>query len=392
MNEYFESLLADLSLTQQYGFNPYYQRIQKASTDCWSLDGKNVSDFASNNYLGLAGRQEVKDAFKAGVEAFGTSLCGTPIASGNSDPLAELCNRFANFVGLEDSLVFPSCYQANNAVLAGLLPQGSLILFDHYLHASFVQGIKLTGHKMIPFKHNDIVHLEKILSSPLAKAASMVAVVTESVFSTEGSIAPFADIYALCCKYKALSVIDDSHGIGVIGKSGRGILEHAAIANFDGIYTASLGKALAVSGGAVAGSSKLIEVLKYSCPALIYSTSILPAAAAALLEVIRLIEKDFPVLSSRLYANASRLREGLKKAGFTIMDAEAPIISVLTGDDENTLILSKAMQERGIYATPFVPPSVPPGSSVIRMIAKADFDFDLIDQTVSAMEDVWSQL
>ncbi|MBN2440386.1 MAG: pyridoxal phosphate-dependent aminotransferase family protein [Spirochaetales bacterium] len=199
-----------------------------------------------------------------------------------------------------------------------------------------------------------------------------IFVVTESVFSTEGSIAPFDEIKGLCDKYKVIPVIDDSHGISVIGKSGRGILEEKGISHFKGIYTASLGKAIAHAGGMITGSKKFIDYIRYSTPGLIYSTALPPAIIAGICKVLDIIQSDFNTLSSRMWEYKKMIQSALSKAGYHLSNGEAPITSINCNSTHDTILLTKKLFMEHIIATPFIPPSVPPGSGKVRIIAGAN--------------------
>ena len=348
-------LILDRSLVDEVGFNPYYQLMDKDK----------YIDLASNNYLGLADDIRVKRASISAIEQYGTSMCGTPIATGYISLFSELERRLSAFVGLEDTIIFPSCYQANNGIFASMADKDDLIIVDRYAHSSLIQGIKAVGCKISPFLHNDMNHLEKILAR--SQRYRQIFVVTESVFSTEGSIAPLDEISALCERYGALTIVDDSHGIGVLGKNGGGILEYLGMTNYQGIYTASLGKALANSGGVVAGTRKIIEVLRYYCPQLIFSTAVTPATLGGINGVLDVIETDFELLSKRMW----HYKEIINQSGNYFMKSQAPINAIPTGSAKNTLMLAKKLFEYGIFTTPFIEPSVPKNEGVVRMIAGA---------------------
>lgn len=368
----YESLTMDMTLADRAGFNPYYLKMVRGGQGKLNVDSTGLFDLASNDYLGLATDQRVKAAMVDAANRFGSSFCGTPIAAGYAAILAELESAIAGMVGLESAVIFPSCYQANCSLFCSIADANDCIAVDHYAHASLVQGIKTSGARIKPFLHNDIGHLEKQLAA--AQSFRRIFVVTESVFSTEGSIAPFNEINRLCERYNAIPVVDDSHGIGVIGKNGRGILEYKGIDRYEGIYTASLGKALANTGGVIAGKANFINYLRYNCSGLIYSTALVPASAGGLLAAIAVIINEFPALGRKMWNNHTTLISQLTKAGFIINGGEAPIASILCGSSERTIMLAKLFFEHGILSTPFIPPSVPPEKGVLRLIIGAKSD------------------
>lgn len=380
MNSFLDRLYIDKSIAEELEFNPYYPLISSGIADEVQIDNDKFIDLASNDYLGLASNREVKNAIIEGVEKYGVSGCGTPIATGYSTIFQRIETKISQFLNLDDSIIFPSCYQANMSLFPAIVKPADVIIFDHFVHASMIQGIMSVGCKIKPFKHNDMVHLEKVLKR--TKDFEQVFVVTESVFSTEGAIAPFAEIVDLCRQYNAIPVIDDSHGIGVIGKNGKGILEYCNIENYDGIYTASLGKAIANAGGVISGNARLIDYLRYSCGGLIYSTALPPSIFCGIEKVLEIIEKNFVVMIEKIWSAKNRIGNALRKAGFNISDGKAPIISVICENPLETIKLSKILYENHILCTPFIPPSVPPGSGVVRLIAGANLSEKQVEKII----------
>ncbi len=350
------------------------------------IDGTWYTDFASNDYLGLATDTQLAAIYREAIARFGVSLCGTPIAAGGNQLLEQMEHRLAGYVGCEAAMAFPSCYQANTSLFATLLGSDDCVIIDHYAHASLVAGVRATGCKVLPFLHNDCTHLEKLLSR--RKTFRQTAVVTESVFSTEGAIAPFGRISELCEQYDALPIIDDSHGIGVIGTNGAGILDHCSIVGFNGLYTASLGKALANSGGIVAGKKEVIEALRYRCPGSMYSTGIIPAVSAGILHVLDRLGEEFPSRYRQLLDNRSTIQTALKKREHTLCEGSAPILSVRCGSKRTTIQFAHACYRRGIVATPFVEPSVPPGRGVVRFIPGAGVSEESCHEAAAVLESI----
>ena len=376
----------DKSIVEKIGFNPYYSVIQSELDEEIYINDDSFINLAANNYLGLANDKRLKKAAIDAINKYGLSLCGTPIATGYTDLFKAVEESISSFVGLDDAIIFPSCYQANNGLFGALATEKDIILVDHYAHSSLIQGIKNTKSRISPFLHNDIKHLEKLFKS--SSKYKNIIVVTESVFSTEGSIAPFNEMNELCNKYNALLVVDDSHGIGVVGKSGRGVLEHSDTINFKGIYTASLGKALANSGGAICGEKKIIEYLRYNIPHLIYSTAIIPSALGGIIKTIEIIKNEFSFLSEKMWDNKRIIEDALKGAGFNIVKGETPINSIIGGDKETTLKIAKLFFDEKILVTPFIEPSVPPNKGVIRLIAQATFSETNLINIVKKIEKI----
>lgn len=386
LNQFYQRFQLDKSLEKCTEFTPYYREIQSGLSDPLVVEGESFINLASNNYLGLAGDARVKKAAMEAIEKYGTSLCGTPIATGYIDLFKSLEERLANFVGLESALILPSCYQANNGLFTAIAGKEDLILIDHYAHSSLVQGVKAAGSRIRPFLHNNMEHLQDILKK--SAGYRQIFLVTESIFSTDGSIAPIKDIVYLAGKYGAVPVIDDSHGIGVLGKTGRGILEEMkiGIGDYPGIYTASLGKALANTGGIIAGRKDLMDYLRYYLPHLVYSTAVSPAVLAGIDKVLEIMKEDCENILGRLWKYKSLLSEGLSAAGFKLAEGKAPITSILTGSEEKTIKLAKEFYANKVMTTPFIFPSVPANEGKVRLIAGANLKEETINQLLGIIK------
>lgn len=381
--EFYRRMKLDDSLVQQTGFNPYYCHIQSDLGDPIRIDGQDYTNLASNNYLGLASDPRVKKAVVQAIEKYGASLCGTPIATGCIDLFHRLEKKAAAFVGLEDAVILPSGYQANNGIFTAVAGKEDVILIDHYAHSSLIEGAKAVGCKIRPFLHNDPEHVKSILGK--LKGFRQAFVVTESVFSTEGSIAPFREIADACKTFQAIPVVDDSHGIGVIGKTGRGVLEHFGLNEYSGLYTASFGKAIANAGGIIAGNQTVIDHLRYYCPHLIYSTALTPGILAGIEQVLEIIATEFESLSRRMWEYRERIRRALQAAGFSLVSGQAPINSIIAGSPARTFLLAKEFFRNHILTTPFVFPSVPLNEGRVRLIAGANLREESIKSVLAAI-------
>ncbi len=383
---FYKNLFIDKSIADKLNFNPYYPIIESGISNPVLIKGENFIDLASNDYLGLTNNEDVKNCIIKSLRKYGASMCGTPIATGYVDIFKKAEMKLSNFLGLEDSIIFPSCFQANVSLFPSIINSKDLIIFDQYVHASMIQSIRTTDCKIKPFKHNNLEHLENLLKR--STGFREVFVVTESVFSTEGVIAPFKEIVDLCNKFNAIPVIDDSHGIGVIGSTGKGILEFCQISNYSGIYTASLGKGIANAGGIISGKNALIDFLRYSCSGLIYSTALPPYIFSGIIKVLEIIEKDYDSLSKKMWANKNFIAEKLTKKGFGIYEGKAPIIAIIGGSLENTIWLAREFYYRHILTTPFVPPSVPPEKGIVRLIAGSNLSSDSLDKIQLAIYEI----
>ncbi|HNW99935.1 MAG TPA: aminotransferase class I/II-fold pyridoxal phosphate-dependent enzyme [Candidatus Cloacimonadota bacterium] len=376
-------LAEEYELVKTIHFNPYYQKIDSGADLHVKIHGEQYLNLASNNYLALANHPEIIAVMKKALDQYGASMCGTPVACGTVDIYQDTADYISKFLGMEDTIIYPSCYQANVAAISALVKPNDVVFVDRKAHSSIIEGIRATGCKIMPFKHNSVEFLSDLVKKSENFQNRFVA--TESVFSTEGSIAPFDEIYQLALENDVIPIIDDSHGIGVIGKTGKGILEEKKITNYGGIYTASTGKALGVSGGFVSSNEQIIDFLRYSCPGLLYSTALPPTLLAGTKKALEIVARDGAELVKVLSSNKNYLYENLRKNDFHILQSEAFICSLLTGSNENTLRICKALFENKILTTPFIYPSVSKNNGVIRMIPRVDLTQDQMDHVISVL-------
>ncbi|PLX33477.1 MAG: aminotransferase [Ignavibacteria bacterium] len=357
-------------------YETYYISIGSDLGDHLLVNRRNAINLATNNYLGLANDPRIKAAYIAAIEKYGISMCATPIAGGYTDQFEAVDAALSPFIGAECLLIYPSCYQANNGLFSAIATKDDLVLFDRCAHSSLIQGIQPVGCRKYPFGHNDPDALEYLLQKK--QGYKHVFVVTESVFSTEGSIAPFDEIYRLCMKYGATPVVDDSHGIGVLGAHGGGILDHFGIQDYAGIYTTSMGKAMANNCGVVAGPRHVIEYMKYYSSHLVYSTAVSPCVLAGILRTLDILAEEYDERIARVYRYRDAIRASLQSAGYIMASGAAPINSVEAGTSINTIRLSRSLYDHGVITTPFVYPSVPKTQGRVRLIAGANLSEDTI--------------
>ena len=372
------------------GYDIYYPSIGSELGDPFFVNQRYAINMATNNYLGLANDPRIKEAYIDGIHKYGTSMCATPIAGGYTDQFEEVEAALAPFIGVEGLLLYPSCYQANNGLFCALATKDDLVLFDRGAHSSLIQGIMPVCCAKYPFAHNDPDALEYLLKKKTGYAH--VFVVTESVFSTEGSIAPFAEIYALCKKYGATAVVDDSHGIGVLGAHGGGILDHCRITDYDGLYTTSMGKAMANNCGVVGAPRKVIDYMRYLSSHLVYSTAVAPCILTGLLRTLDILEFEYLERIARVYRYRDLIRDSLRRAGFAVVDGSAPINSIDAGSSEDTVRVSKALMSRGVLTTPFIFPSVPRNKGRVRLIAGANLGETTISYVRGVFDDIHHRL
>lgn len=327
------------------------------------LDGKEFINFASNDYLGLANNQEVIEAAIEALKRYGSGSGASRLLSGGSIIHRRLEEKIALFKGSEDSLLFNSGYAANTGVISAIADEGDLIISDELNHASIIDGCRLSKARVMIYRHRDIGHLKEIILEEHQKVKGKVVIITDSVFSMDGDIAPIHDIYNLCLDLNesrqnrpVLLYIDDAHGTGVIG-NGKGILKHFGLENKEWIIQmGTFSKALGSFGAFVTASRSIIDWLRNKARSFIFSTALPAHIAASSLKALEILERDEDPIK-RLWSNRERLIRGLKDIGLDI-SSETPIVPIMLDDIDEALNLSKHLEEKGIYVPAIRPPTV----------------------------------
>lgn len=350
-----------------------------------TIDGhEDVVNFSSNNYLGLASRPELAESAQEALQRYGVSMASSRLLSGSHTVHRELEERIASFKGTDNALVFSSGYAANIGVIPALVGRDDAVFCDKLNHASIIDGLRLSGASLFFYKHRDMNHLEKFLQNDVRGKR---LIVTESVFSMDGDIAPLEDIVSLADTYGAMVLIDDAHGFGVLGKKGRGGLEHFGLqARDDIIVVGTLSKAVGCAGGFAAGRSELIDYIVNRARSFIFTTALpLPVAQAAT-KAIDIIESE-PELRQKLWSNAELLRKEFKNLGLSTMDSQTPIIPILTGDIDTSVNFSSHFFKKGVYVPPIRPPTVPPQKCRLRFSVSSLHSKKDIEKTLIIMKD-----
>jgi 8-amino-7-oxononanoate synthase len=345
------------------------------------LDGHSVLLLCSNNYLGLAEHPALTQAAAAAMERYGFGSGASRLVSGNS-PLHEALEAgIAAFKGSEAAMVFNSGYAANTGVIPALAGEGDALFSDELNHASIIDGCRLSRATTHVYRHRDSDHLETLLRAN--ESSSRKLIVTDGVFSMDGDIAPLPDLVLLAERYGAILMVDDAHGTGVLGSSGRGTVEHFGLKGRVPVQMGTLGKALGSFGAYVAGDRDLIRYLLNTSRSYIFSTSLPPAVCAASLAALDVLDRE-PERRERLWKNRTRLSHGLQAQGIDIGRSETPIIPVIVGDADRALAVSRRLLEQGMFAPAIRPPSVPQGSSRIRITVMATHSDEDIDRAIGA--------
>ncbi|MGH7197982.1 MAG: 8-amino-7-oxononanoate synthase [Candidatus Omnitrophota bacterium] len=340
-------------------------------------------NFASNNYLGLAAHPRI--ARKAGEAArvWGAGSGASRLLSGDLTVHLELEKKLAKFKGEEKATVFSSGYLANLGAVTALLNEKDVVLVDRLDHASLVDAARLSRAKLWVYPHRDVSGLDKLLSR--TKSFRRRLVLTDAYFSMDGTVAPLDSLLEVCRRHRAFLMIDEAHSTGVFGKNGRGLSEHFGLLGQIDVVMGTLSKALGSVGGFVAGSAFLRETLVNRSRTFIYTTAPSPAASAAALEALNIIEKD-PRPRRRLWNNVCRLREGLVSLGFDLMGSEGAIIPLLIGDTRKTIGFGGLLKKEGIFAPAIRPPTVPRGMDRIRLSVTAAHEEQDLEKLLAVMK------
>jgi 8-amino-7-oxononanoate synthase len=350
------------------------------------VDGKQLLSFCSNDYLGLANHPEVKRAFINGAEKYGVGSGSAHLINGHSQLHHDCEQRLAEFTGRDRALLFSNGYMANLAIASALLGRKDAVYQDRLNHASLIDGAKLSGARLVRYRHNDINQLKTLLGKVEAHHRSLL--MTDGVFSMDGDCADLVAISALCAKHNIGCMVDDAHGFGVLGDSGGGLLQSL---NLDQqqvpVLMATLGKAIGTAGAFVAGSDELIETLIQQARPYIYTTASPPAISAATLCSLDLVEKE-SWRRSKLDELIEYLRRALSQMDFELMHSNTPIQPVIIGDNHRAIKLSNGLLEQGILVSAIRPPTVPPGSARLRITLSATHDKTDIDRLLGALERV----
>jgi 8-amino-7-oxononanoate synthase len=359
------------------------RKIDQRDGVCVVIDGRPLISFGSNDYLGLSSHPDV---IAAGIEALthGAGATGSRLTTGNFALHEELENKIAHLKHAEASIVFSSGYAANIGTIPALVGRGDLILSDELNHASLIDGCRLSRAEVRIYRHADIEHTQTLLAD--RQAYSRLLVVTDSVFSMDGDFAPLNKLARLCNENDGCLMVDDAHGLGVFGDSGSGVIEHLGLrgSSVTLVQMGTLSKAAGGVGGFVAGSQILIDFLRNRARSFIYSTALPPSSIAAASRALDIIKSDHS-LRKRLQNNIAKLREGLHESGYTVLLGESPIVPLIIGDSGAAVTISKQLEEAGFWVPAIRPPTVPPGTSRLRITVSALHTETQISELIAAV-------
>jgi 8-amino-7-oxononanoate synthase len=377
---------------------PYFRTVESPAMPVVEMEGHPRIMLASNNYLGLTGDERVMQGARDALARYGTGLTGSRLMNGTTPLHLELESELAEWMGTEDAIVFTTGHQANMGALGTLLDVGDTVIVDSGDHASILDGVLLSRAKMRPFRHNRMDKLERALERAQEDGGG-VLVVVDGVFSMEGDVAPLVDIVELCARHGARLMVDEAHGAGVLGARGAGASELLGVEERVDLRMGTFSKSFASCGGFLAGEAEVIEYLRISSRAFLFTASAVPAALGAALAALRILRSaEGPQLLAAALENATYLAEGLQAIGYRVLSGEpvrmspaegapvesirTPIVPVMVGDDWRAALLWRALYDGGVFTNCALHPAVPPGGALLRTSVMATHDRPTLDRAL----------
>ena len=371
------------------GIYPYFRTIDSHQDTEVLMDGKKVLMFGSNAYTGLTYDQRIIDAAKAATDKYGTGCAGSRLLNGTLDIHVELEKELAEFVGKDDALCFSTGFTVNEGVIPQLVRRNDYIICDDRVHASIVDGRRLSFATQLKYKHNDMEELEKELQKCDPDAIKLIVV--DSVFSMEGDLANLPEIVRLKKKYNASIMVDEAHGIGVFGREGRGVCDHFGLTDDIDLIMGTFSKSLASIGGFVAGDKEVINWLRHNARSYIFQASNTPAATAAAREALHIIRTE-PERQARLWEITNYALKCFREAGFEIGNTASPIIPLYVRDAEKTFTVTSMAFEEGIFINPVIPPACAPQEELVRVALMATHTKEQVDYAVEHLSKCFKKL
>jgi 8-amino-7-oxononanoate synthase len=375
----------ELQRLKDAGLYRRLRRVEGAQDATLTLDGREVINFSSNNYLGIANHPALAAAAKQAIDRYGCGSGASRLISGNMTLHEELEAKLAQFKNTEAALVFNSGFQANSGILATLVGEGDVIFSDALNHASIIDGCRLSRAQTQVYAHCDLDQLAAQLK--IAPSGARKLIVSESIFSMDGDQAPLVGIVELAEKYGAMVMVDEAHATGIFGANGAGVVAKLGLAERVTVQMGTLGKALGGFGAYVAGSRGLRELLINRCRSFIFTTALPPAVMAMALAALDLVRQE-PQRRAVLWANCRKLNQGLTKLGFELGPSESPILPLMVGDANKCMELSERLLEHGVFAQGIRPPTVPPGTSRLRITLMATHTEEQIERALKIFKEV----
>jgi 8-amino-7-oxononanoate synthase len=369
---------------------PYFRILTSEAGPVVEMEGRETIMLGSNNYLGLTGDERVKQAARDALETYGTGLTGSRLLNGTTPLHLALEEELAEWMGTEDAIVFTTGHQANVGCIGTILEPGDTVICDSADHASILDGCRLSGAKLRPFRHNQMPKLEKMLERAAGDGGG-VMVIVDGVFSMEGDLCNLPAVVELCERYGARLMVDEAHAVGVLGARGAGTAELFGLEDRIDLRMGTFSKSLASCGGFIAGPTEVVEYLRIASRPFIFTASAVPAAVGAALGALRIIRSEGPELMARLLDNATYLRHGFRDLGLVVVEpgtlpdgteATTPVVPVVVGEDWQAVLLWKALFDAGVYTNVAIHPAVPPGGALLRTSLMASHQREHLDRAL----------
>ncbi len=358
-----EATVKEVERAHQLGIYPYFTPIESVQDHRVMIDGREFIMIGSNGYLGLAADPRIKQAAIKAVERYGSTCSGSRFLNGTLDIHVNLEKDLANFFNKDGAIIFSTGFQTNLGIISAIAGKDDIILIDRQNHASIIDGCRLSFAELKKYRHNDMEDLERIMKSLPDNKGRLIIV--DGVFSMEGELADLPELVKLKHKYNARLMVDDAHGIGVLGENGQGTCEHFGLLNEVDIIMGTFSKSFASLGGFVVADQDVITHIKHTARALIFSASMTPASVASAQAALDIIKKE-PERRRRLWEITERILKGFKEIGLDTGKSQTPVIPVIIGEDEKCFAFWKKLFKEGIFANPVISPATPPGRALIR--------------------------
>jgi 8-amino-7-oxononanoate synthase len=391
--------IEQLAAAREADLVPYFRVLESQAGPVVEMEGRETIMLGSNNYLGLTGDERVKGAARDALERYGTALTGSRLLNGTIPLHTSLEREIAHWMGSDDALVFTTGYQTNLGTIGTILEPGDTVVCDSGDHASILDGCRLSGAKLRPFRHNRMDKLERMLERA-GEDGGGVLVVVDGVFSMEGDIAPLPEIVELSRRYGARLMVDEAHAVGVLGERGAGSCELFGLEDRVDLRMGTFSKSLASCGGFVVGPADVIEYLRIAARAFLFTAAAVPAAVGAALEAVRICRREGGPLYAKLLQNAAYLHRGLSELGLEVVeptrlpdgsDAITPVVPVVVGEDWQAVTLWKALFDSGVYTNVALHPAVPPGGALLRTSLMATHEREHLDRALEIFARVIEQ-
>jgi len=379
----------DAERIRKIGLYPFFRVIESGQDPVVTMDGQRIIMLGSNNYLGLTNHPEVKAAAARALDTYGTGVAGSRFLNGTLDIHVELEEKLAGFMNRESVLTFPTGFQVNLGVISGLIGRKDAVILDNLDHACILDGARLSFGRVLKYAHNDMEALEERLRSVEGDRSAMIVV--DGVFSMEGDLADLPRIVELKKKFGARLMVDDAHGVGVMGENGRGTAEHFGVEDETDLVMGTFSKSLAAVGGFVAGEEKVIDYIKHNARAVMFSAAPAPASIATVIKALEIIERE-PERRRDLWDNTDYMKREFTGMGYDTGNSASPVIPLLVGEDMTAFKMTFRLQEEGVFANPVVSPGVPPGRAMIRTSYMATHTRDHLDRALEIFRKIGREL